>query len=62
MRFILNNVFYKELRLFSKANWWVYIIFILCLFTIWYTNKGNIYEVSLVFISHFLGDLLVMMM
>ncbi len=62
MKFILDNLLYKELKTFSKTNWWVYIIFILCLFLIWYTNKGNIYEVVLVFMFHFLWDLFIMMM
>lgn len=56
------NLLLKELVIFSKSNWWIYIIFFLCIFIIWYTNTWNILEVSLVFIAHFLWDLFIMMM
>ena len=62
MRFISNSLFYKELKIFLKTNWWIFVIFFVCLFIIFYTNKGNVFEILLVFILHFLGDLLVMMM
>jgi len=52
----------NELKKFSRDNWWVYMIFIICLFFIYRTNSWNIYEVSLVFVFHFLWDLCIMMM
>lgn len=52
----------KELKIFSKQNWWIYIIFFICLLIIWYTEKWSIIEVIWVFIAHFLGDLFMMMM
>ena len=56
------NILLKEIKLFSKQNWWIYIIFIVCLFFIWLTWKWNIIEVILVFIAHFFWDILMMMM
>jgi len=56
------NILIKELKTFSKQNWWIYIIFIICLFVIYITNSGSLIEVSLVFAFHFLWDIFVMMM
>lgn len=56
------KLLFQELKKFSKNNWWVYIIFLLCLLLIWYTEKGSIIEVTLVFFAHFLWDLFMMMM
>jgi hypothetical protein len=55
-------MFLKEIRTFSKQNWWIYIIFIICLFVIYKTGSGNLFEVSIVFLIHFLWDICVMMM
>lgn len=52
----------EEIKTFSKNNWWIYIIFVLCLVIIYKTNTWNIFEISLVFILHFLWDLFVMIM
>lgn len=52
----------EEIKKFSRQNWWIYIIFLICLSIIWYTEKWSILEVSLVFFAHFIWDLLVMMM
>ncbi len=56
------NLLLKEIKKFFKQNWWVFIIFSICLFIIWYTNKWNIYEVLIIFLLHFSWDLLIMMM
>lgn len=52
----------EEIKIFSKNNWWIYIIFVLCLGIIYKTNTWNIFEISTIFIFHFLWDLFVMMM
>ena len=52
----------KEIKIFSKQNWWIYIIFIICLFIIYKTDSWNLLEVSLVFLFHFIWDICVMMM
>lgn len=56
------NIFIKEIRNFSRDNWWLYIIFFICISLIWYTNTGNIFEISVVFFLHFLWDIFMMMM
>jgi hypothetical protein len=56
------NLFLKEIKDFSKNNWWIYIIFSICLFFIYKTNSWNIIEISLVFLFHFLWDVFMMMM
>ena len=55
------NWLIKELKIFLKNNWWIFIIFFICIFLIYKTNSWNIYEVSLLFVFHFLWDLCVMM-
>lgn len=56
------NLLLREIRIFSKTNWWVYGAFFICLLIIWFTEKWSLVEVSLVFIAHFFWDLLMMMM
>lgn len=56
------NLFFEEIKIFSKNNWWIYIIFMLCLAIIYKTNTWNIFEVCIVFMFHFLWDLFVMLM
>lgn len=56
------NLFLKEIKTFSKQNWWIYIIFIICLFIIYKTGSWNLFEVSIIFFIHFLWDIYVMMM
>lgn len=56
------NLLIKELKKFSKQNWWIYAIFIICLFIIHKTETWNIIEVFLVFLFHFIWDICVMMM
>lgn len=56
------KILIKEIKIFIKSNWWIFVIFVLCLAIIYNTNTGNIFEISIVFILHFLGDLFVMMM
>jgi len=52
----------EELQKFSKKNWWIYIILIICLFFIYITGKWSSLEVFFVFVFHFIGDLFIMMM
>ncbi len=56
------NLLLKEIKQFSKQNWWIYILFIISLFIIYKTNSWSLLEVSLVFMFHFFWDLCVMMM
>ena len=54
--------FLYEIKKFSKNNWWIYLIFLACLFVIYKTNSWNLLEVVLVFFFHFLWDIFIMMM
>jgi hypothetical protein len=56
------KILLKEIKIFAKSNWWIFVIFTLCLAIIYKTNTGNIFEISSVFVLHFSGDLAVMMM
>ena len=56
------NLLFREIKLFSRQNWWIYMIFVICLYFIYVTNSGSLLEVSLVFAFHFLWDIFVMMM
>lgn len=56
------NILLKEVKNFSQDNWWIYIIFVICISLIWYTNTGNIFEITIVFFLHFLADICMMMM
>jgi len=56
------NIILKEIKQFSKQNWWIYILFIISLFIIYKTNSWSLIEVALVFIFHFFWDIFVMMM
>jgi hypothetical protein len=56
------KTFIEEIKIFSKNNWWIYIIFFICLGLIYKTESWNIFEITLVFLCHFTWDLFVMMM
>ena len=53
---------FSELKRFFKQNWWIFILFLICLGVIYATNSWNLLEIILVFVAHFLGDLAVMLM
>lgn len=56
------SIFLKEIKLFSKNNWWIFIILFICIYIIYNTNTWNIIEILLIFLLHFFADLFVMMM
>lgn len=58
----ITDVFIKELKNFSKGNWWVYIVLFICLWIVYITWKGNITEIILLFIANFLWNLFIMIM
>lgn len=58
----LKDIFIKELRNFSKDNWWVYIILIICLWIVYKTGKGDLTEIIILFIANFLWNLFIMIM
>lgn len=44
-----KNLLLQEIKVFSRENWWIYIIFFICISIIYYTNTGNIFEITIVF-------------
>lgn len=52
----------NEIKKFSRDNWWIYIIFLICISIIYYTNTWNIFEITIIFFLHFLWDIFMMMM
>lgn len=58
----LKDIFIKELKNFSKDNWWVYIILIICLWIVYKTGKWDITEIIILFIANFLWNLFIMIM
>lgn len=51
-----------ELKSFSRANWWVYIIYLLILAAISYNNKEELLSAVVVSTLHFIADIFIMMM
>lgn len=54
--------FIREVRNFSKANWWVYIIYVLLLVAILFIEKDKLASVFLITTLHFVADMFIMMM
>ena len=56
------NLLLKEIKKFSKQNWWIYILFFLALVVVIYTWKWNIIEIILLFIANFFANICIMAM
>ena len=56
------NIFLKELKTFSRENWWVYLILSIALTIVYLTWKGNLLEIILLFLANFLWNLFIMAM
>ena len=52
----------QQFKLFSRENWWIYAIFILALAIVFLTEKGQMWEVVLIFFLNMLGNLYVLLM
>lgn len=50
------------IKKFSRKNWWIYIVFVFCLYFIFTTDSWNIVEILIIFTFHFLWDMFMMMM
>lgn len=55
-------IFFKEFKKFSLLNWWIYIVFVICIFFVYKTDSWNLAEIIFIFFFHFISDLFVMMM
>ncbi len=56
------NKLIKELKNFSKQNWWVYLVLLLCLIIIYITWKWSVTEVLFTFTIYFTWELTTMIM
>ncbi|MDD2870642.1 MAG: hypothetical protein PHS49_01520 [Candidatus Gracilibacteria bacterium] len=56
------NLLLNELKIFSRENFWVYIILLIALTIVYITGKGNIIEIILLFFANFLGNIFIMVM
>lgn len=52
----------SELKKFLKLEWWIFIIFFICLVFIFATKTWNIWEILIVFFFHCLADVFMMTM
>lgn len=59
---VFLELFINRLHEFSRKNWWVYILFLVAFGVVLITERGNPWEVAIVFMCHLLGDLFVMLM
>lgn len=55
-------MFLKELKNFSRSNWWIYALLIISLFIVYITWKGNMIEIIILFLANFLWNLFIMVM
>ncbi len=53
---------FKQFQKFSCENWWIYLIFIFALVTVFFTGKGKIWEIMLIFSLNMLGNLYILLM
>ncbi|HTE12650.1 MAG TPA: hypothetical protein VK645_16835, partial [Chitinophagaceae bacterium] len=54
--------FIKEVKSFSRANWWVYIIYFMLLGVILLIEKDKLLSVFIITSLHFVADIFIMMM
>lgn len=56
------NLLLNELKIFSRENFWVYIILLIALTIVYITWKWNIIEIILLFFTNFLWNIFIMVM
>lgn len=56
------NLLLNELKIFSRENFWVYIILLIALTIVYITWKWNIIEIILLFFANFLWNIFIMVM
>ncbi|HEY4291353.1 MAG TPA: hypothetical protein VGN00_29835 [Puia sp.] len=59
---MLTDKFLAELSNFSKANWWVYIAYVLLLGAVFFSGAPHLASVALIPSLHFVADIFIMMM
>ena len=58
----LLQEFGQEIKRFSKANWWVYLVYIFLLVLTGIINEEDLIQVIVITSLHFVADVLIMMM
>jgi hypothetical protein len=53
---------FLQFKVFSRENWWIYLIFLVSFSIILYTWKGNLYEVIGIFFLNVLGNIYMLLM
>ena len=53
-------MFLKELKKFSRQNWWVYLMLVIVLLIAYFTWKWNIIEILFLFLLNFIANLFIM--
>jgi hypothetical protein len=56
------ETFIKEIKIFSKNNWWIFILLIFALWIVAITGKWNLTEIIILFLANFLWNLFIMVM
>src|ERR1700754_416210 len=59
---MLAEKFFTEVSHFSKANWWVYIAYVLLLAAVFFLGAPNLASVAAIPSLHFVADIFIMMM
>ena len=59
---MLTDKFFAEVSHFSKANWWVYIAYVLLLAAVFFSGAPNMTSVAVIPSLHFVADIFIMMM
>lgn len=54
--------FLSEVKKFSKANYWVYIAYLIIIFAVLKLDEGNIAKIIVISTLHFVSDIFIMMM
>jgi len=53
---------FKQFKIFSRENWWIYLLLLWAIGAVLYTGKGNVYEVILIFLLNLSGSMCNMLM
>jgi hypothetical protein len=59
---MLTDKFFTEVSHFSKANWWVYIAYVLLLGAVLFSGAPHLTSVAVIPSLHFVADIFIMMM
>ena len=54
------NIFLNELKIFSRNNWWIYVLFIFILGLVYFTWRWNIVQITSLFLLNFVANIFIM--